>query len=62
MWIASLTIPWSLPLMAISGLVAHMTVLGMTYIKYGMLIGVPLNILLYILIDRRIRNVTKSAV
>ena len=47
--------------MAISGLVAHMTVLGMTYIKYGMLIGVPLNILLYIIIDRRIRNVTKSA-
>src|SRR5688500_2430775 len=48
-----LGIPWSIPLMIFSGLILHMTVEGKTIMSVGSLIGVMLNIGLYLFILRR---------
>jgi hypothetical protein len=48
-----LGIPWSIPLMMFSGLIVHATVNGNLIISVGSLIGVMLNIGLYLFILRR---------
>lgn len=48
-----LGIPWSIPLMMFSGLILHMTVEGKTVMSVGSLIGVILNIGIYIFIFLR---------
>ncbi len=48
-----LGVPWSVPLMMISGLILHMTVDGETIISTGSMIGVLLNVGIFILILRR---------
>lgn len=48
-----LGIPWSIPLMMFSGLILHMTVEGEKVISLGSLIGVILNISIYLFLLRR---------
>jgi nitrate reductase gamma subunit len=48
-----LGIPWSIPLMMFSGPIVHATVNGNLIISVGSLIGVMLNIGLYLFILRR---------
>lgn len=45
-----LGIPWSIPLMMLSGLIVHMTVDGKEILTVGSIIGVMLNLSLYYLI------------
>lgn len=42
-----LGMPWSIPLMVLSGLIFHMTVAGETVVSVGSMIGIMLNIGLY---------------
>jgi len=48
-----LAVPWSVPLMMLSGLVLHSTVYGKALISIGCLIGVFLNALIYVYISVR---------
>jgi predicted membrane protein len=48
-----LGIPWSMPLMMLSGLVLHMTVDGEKFLATGSLIGTILNIGIYHILRRR---------
>lgn len=48
-----LGIPWSIPLMMFSGLILHVTVEGKTVVSVGSLIGVILNIGLYVFVSLR---------
>jgi len=51
-----LGIPWSVPLMALSGLILHITVEGRLIMSVGSLLGVFLNLSIYIFMLRRKRS------
>ena len=51
-----LGIPWTLPLMALSGLIVHMTVRGEDILSLGSVIGVLINLVLYYFIVRRMKG------
>lgn len=46
-------IPWSVPLMALSGLILHMTIYGETILKIGSITGALLNALLFLVLRNR---------
>ncbi len=48
-----LTIPWSIPLMMLSGLILHATVNGHRMIMIGFVVGAVLNSLLFFLLRSR---------
>ncbi len=46
--LGTLTIPWSIPLMMLSGLIVHLTVGGAKIIMLGFVVGAVLNSLLFL--------------
>jgi hypothetical protein len=51
--LALFAIPWSVPLMALSGLILHMAIYGGSILKIGSIVGALLNALLFLLLRNR---------
>ena len=50
-----LTIPWSIPVMMLSGLITHMTVKGRELMDIASLVGGVINVLLYLSLNQTFR-------
>ena len=51
--ISLLAIPWSIPLMMLSGMILHASVDGVTILKVGYVVGVALNSYLFVVLRNR---------